>query len=138
GPPDHARAGADPYALRSRPTPPGRRLHDYMSTSWLCGWRKTVIVEYIRYRVPADMRDEFEAAYARAAVSLGAAPQCVEYELTQCTEDEQSYILRIVWTSEEGHLTGFRKSANFTAFFEQIRPYVDHIEEMRHYRRTAV
>lgn len=97
-----------------------------------------MIVEYIRYRVPADMRDEFEAAYARAAVPLGAAPQCVEYELTRCTEDEQSYILRICWTSEEGHLSGFRKSANFTAFFEQIGPYVDQIEEMRHYRRTAV
>ncbi|WP_460357552.1 globin domain-containing protein [Actinoallomurus acanthiterrae] len=109
-----------------------------MSTSWLCGWRKPVIVEYIRYRVPADTRDAFEAAYARAAVPLGAAPQCVEYELTQCTEDEFSYILRIVWTSEEDHLSGFRKSANFTAFFEQIRPYVDQIEEMRHYRRTAV
>ncbi|MEV5750882.1 antibiotic biosynthesis monooxygenase [Actinoallomurus sp. NPDC052308] len=97
-----------------------------------------MIVEYIRYRVPAERCDDFEAAYARAAVPLATAPQCVEYELTRCVDEPESYILRIVWTSADDHLTGFRNSENFTAFFAEIRPYVEQIEEMRHYRRTAV
>ncbi|MGW7195095.1 globin domain-containing protein [Streptomyces chryseus] len=95
-------------------------------------------VEYIRYRVPDDRSVEFEAAYARAAVQLARSPQCVEYELTRCEEEAASYILRIVWTSTRDHLEGFRAGEEFTAFFAEIRPYVEMIEEMRHYAPTAV
>jgi len=97
-----------------------------------------MIVEYIRYRIPADQCDEFEAAYARAAGSLRTAPQCVDYELTRCTEDAQSYVLRITWTSESDHTDGFRRGATFAGFLGEIRRYVPAIEEMRHYQRTAV
>ncbi|MBC6459889.1 group II truncated hemoglobin [Actinomadura sp. HBU206391] len=97
-----------------------------------------MIVEYIRYRVPAERGEEFEAAYARAAVPLARAPQCVEYELSRCVEDPEWYVLRIAWTSAQDHLAGFRGSENFRAFFAEIKPYVEQIEEMRHYERTAV
>ncbi|WP_395988862.1 group II truncated hemoglobin [Actinomadura sp. 9N407] len=97
-----------------------------------------MIVEYIRYRIGRQDADEFESAYARAAVSLAAAPQCVEYELSRCVEEPESYILRITWTSAEDHLQGFRGGEHFPAFFAEIRPYVKQIEEMRHYERTPV
>jgi hemoglobin len=97
-----------------------------------------VTVEYIRYRVPEDQHDTFEAAYTRAAACLRAAPQCVDYELARCEEEPSCHILRITWTSVHDHLEGFRKSENFTLFFAEIRPYVPYIEEMRHYRPTAV
>jgi hemoglobin len=97
-----------------------------------------MIVEYIRYRVPAEQGAEFEAAYGRAAVPLTRAPQCVEYELTRCVEDPEAYVLRIVWTSAEDHLAGFRGSADFREFFAEIKPYVGQIEEMRHYEPTTV
>ncbi|GII88304.1 hypothetical protein Ssi03_62940 [Sphaerisporangium siamense] len=95
-----------------------------------------MIVEYIRYRVPDG--DEFEASYRRAAAHLARAPQCVDYELSRCVEEPGSYILRITWTSAQDHLEGFRRSALFQDFFAEIRPYVDRIEEMRHYERTPV
>jgi hemoglobin len=97
-----------------------------------------MIVEYIRYEIPADRRTDFEAAYDRAAQALRTAPQCVEYELTRATEAPESYILRIVWTSEADHTEGFRHSANFADFFDHIKPYVSAIQEMRHYSRTEV
>ncbi len=97
-----------------------------------------MIVEYIRYQIPVQQCDEFEAAYARAAGPLRAAPQCVQYELTRCVEDPQSYILRIGWTSQDDHLKGFRGGPHFAEFLTQIRPYVPAIQEMRHYRRTDV
>ncbi|MGS2648418.1 group II truncated hemoglobin [Streptosporangium sp. LJ11] len=92
---------------------------------------ETMIVEYIRYRVPRA--EEFEAAYRRAAVPLGRAPQCLDYELSRCADEPGVYILRIVWTSAKGHLEGFRNSEHFTEFFAEIKPYVADIEEMRHY-----
>ncbi|SOD84175.1 group II truncated hemoglobin [Streptomyces sp. Ag109_G2-15] len=95
-------------------------------------------VEYIRYRVPEQQADQFLAAYTRAAVQLAAAPQCVDYGLTRCEEEPESWILRITWTSTADHIEGFRRSELFPPFFAEIRPYVENIEEMRHYRPTGV
>ncbi|WP_030175648.1 group II truncated hemoglobin [Spirillospora albida] len=97
-----------------------------------------MIVEYVRYRVDPARAAEFEDAYARAAASLGAAPECVDYELAHCTEDPAFYTLRIRWTSAEAHLEGFRRGPHFPAFFAAIKPYVSDIEEMRHYEVTDV
>ncbi|RJL31698.1 group II truncated hemoglobin [Bailinhaonella thermotolerans] len=97
-----------------------------------------MIVEYIRYRVPDGGGDRFEDAYARAATSLAAAPQCLDYELSRCAEEKDVYILRITWTSASDHLDGFRRGEHFPAFFAEIKPYVTAIEEMRHYEPTGV
>ncbi len=97
-----------------------------------------MIVEYIRYKIPAARAGEFERDYADAGRSLDASPHCLGYELTQCTEAPESYVLRIEWDSIEGHLQGFRSSAAFREFFAAIKPYVEMIEEMRHYRATTV
>jgi hemoglobin len=97
-----------------------------------------MIVEYVRYQVPADRAGEFEAAYGRAAAPLAAAPQCVDYELARCVDEPGVYVLRITWTSAADHRDGFRRGEHFAAFFAEIKPYVERIEEMRHYERTAV
>ncbi|MFJ4830369.1 group II truncated hemoglobin [Streptomyces sp. NPDC088747] len=95
-------------------------------------------VEYIRYRIPEEQSPQFLAAYTRAAVQLAAAPQCVSYELARSEEDFENFILRIIWTSTENHLEGFRESELFEDFLAEIRPYVPSIQEMRHYKPTAV
>ena len=92
-----------------------------------------MIVEYTRYKIEDAKREGFEATYKNAAVSLGNSDYCLSYELSRCTEDRNFYVLRIVWDSEEGHLKGFRSSAEFKAFFAEVRPFVGNIEEMRHY-----
>ena len=97
-----------------------------------------MIVEYVRYTIDEGRAEAFEAAYARAAPSLDASPHCLAYELSRCVEAPESYVLRIEWDSVEGHMQGFRRSAEFAAFFAAIRPYVGDIAEMRHYAPTAV
>ncbi|WP_055590068.1 group II truncated hemoglobin [Streptacidiphilus griseoplanus] len=97
-----------------------------------------MIVEYIRYRIDEPRRAAFEEAYARAAGPLGRAEQCVDFELSRCTEEPGDYVLRIRWTSAEDHLDGFRKGEQFGAFFAEIKPYVADIQEMRHYEPTPV
>jgi hemoglobin len=97
-----------------------------------------MVIEYIRYEVAGDRREAFEDAYAQAQASLQGSPHCQAWELARCVEEPASYILRIEWDSIEGHLEGFRRSAGFRTFFAAIRPYVNDIQEMRHYERTAV
>jgi quinol monooxygenase YgiN len=97
-----------------------------------------VIVEYIRYVLKEHTPDTFVAAYAEAARHLAAAPECVDYELTQCVDEQTSFVLRIRWLSAEAHLKVFRMGPNFPPFLAAIRPFVSEIAEMRHYALTAV
>jgi quinol monooxygenase YgiN len=95
-----------------------------------------MIVEYTRYKIDPTRREKFLADYKLAADSLKSSTHCLSYELSQCSEDENSFVLRLEWDSEEGHLKGFRNSPEFTSFFSHVRAYVNDIEEMRHYKLT--
>jgi len=104
-----------------------------------------MIVEYIRYKLdklseesPESVSGSFEAAYRAASSSLDASPHCVGYELSRCLEEQDRYILRIEWDSLEGHLTGFRRAAEFAPFLAAIKPYIGQIEEMQHYALTPI
>jgi quinol monooxygenase YgiN len=97
-----------------------------------------MVVEYIRYRIPPEHRERFEAAYRDAAGSLEASERCLAYELSHGVEEPERYILRIEWDSVEGHEQGFRRSPEFQPFFAAVRPFVDEIEEMRHYDVTPI
>lgn len=97
-----------------------------------------MIVEYIRYKIDEGRSTVFEKAYEQASKSLTASNHCLAYELSRCTEDSKQYILRIEWDSADGHMKGFRSSAEFKTFFAAIQPYVKDIEEMHHYQLTAV
>jgi len=97
-----------------------------------------VILEYIRYRVDEGREEELERAYAEASEALEASPKCLSYEVSRCAEEPTVFVVRIEWDSAEGHLEGFRKGPDFGRFFQAVRPFFDDIEEMRHYKRTAV
>jgi quinol monooxygenase YgiN len=97
-----------------------------------------MIVEYIRYKIPLNDSVAFERDYAQAAKSLDSSNHCLAYELSCCLDETGSYVLRIEWDSVEGHMQGFRGSESFRSFFAAIKPYLDRIEEMRHYKQTAV
>jgi quinol monooxygenase YgiN len=97
-----------------------------------------MVIEYVRYKIPADQADQFIAAYATAGEVLRKSSHCLGFELSRCTEEPTSFILRIEWDSVEGHMEGFRKSPEFREFFASVRPFVGQLEEMRHYGRTVV
>jgi quinol monooxygenase YgiN len=97
-----------------------------------------MINEYIRYKVGADRAAAFVSAYGEAAASLRQSPHCLGYELSQCTEAPEHFVLRIQWVSAAGHLEGFRTSPEFREFFRAVKPFLDDIEEMRHYQLTPL
>jgi len=96
------------------------------------------VEEYIRYRVPPGAGERLEEAYAKASAALEAAPECLDFVMHRCVEEPDRYILRITWTSGEGHLEGFRKGPHFAGFLAEVRPFIEHIEEMQHYETTGI
>ena len=95
-------------------------------------------VEYIRYKIAPEQKEAFIETYKSASEELIASEYCTAYELTECEEEAGQFILRIEWTSTEEHLNGFRKSKLFPLFFAKVKPYVDNIQEMRHYKPMEV
>lgn len=90
-------------------------------------------VEYTRYKIANEKRKEFENAYTKAEHSLKASSHCLQYELSNCVEKPEYYVLRMEWDSLEGHMNGFRESTEFQTFFEAVRPFFNDIQEMNHY-----
>lgn len=97
-----------------------------------------MIVEYIRYELKQHQPEDLFTAYREAGIQLQAAEQCLGYELSHCVEEPSNLTLRILWTSTEDHLQGFRKGSHFPPFLAAIRPFIGEIAEMRHYAATEL
>ena len=93
-----------------------------------------MVIEYIRYQVPAARHGEFLDAYRSAGQELGASRHCLRYEISQGVEEPDNFIVRIEWDSVEGHEKGFRTSAEFASFFAKVKPFFANIREMKHYQ----
>jgi heme-degrading monooxygenase HmoA len=97
-----------------------------------------MIIEYIRYAIPAERAQAFLSAWRDAAIELRGSEHCLDDEVSRSTEDATSFIVRIRWDSLEGHLGGFRKAAAFPSFFAKVKPFYERIQEMRHSALTDV
>jgi hypothetical protein len=62
-----------------------------------------MIVEYIRYELPTDIRQAFESSYTLVGPLLGKSPHCLSWELSRSVEEPASYVVRIEWDSQSGH-----------------------------------
>lgn len=96
------------------------------------------IIEYIAYQLIQHTPDAFLASYTTACQFLDSAPQCLGYELTQCADDANRFILRIRWQSASAHLEGFRKGPHFPPFLAAIKDYIPEITQMCHYLPTPL
>ncbi len=109
------------------------------TTWWSLGRRENgVVVEYIRYAVPADRDREFEGAWSEAEKVLRDAPQCLSYEVARGFEEPENYVVRIEGSSVAEHEQGFRQSPAFQQFVAAVKPFFEEIQEMRHYEPTAI
>ena len=97
-----------------------------------------MIVEYIRYKISPSETPNFLEAYKKGSKQLDSSEHCLGYELTECEEEKGSFILRIQWTSTHDHLNGFRKSALFPEFYNNVKAFFSNIQEMRHYALTEI
>jgi quinol monooxygenase YgiN len=92
-----------------------------------------MVIEYIRYTIPAPTAPSFEEAYSKAAKVLDAHPHCLKYEVARGIEEPGHFVVRIEWDSVQGHEQGFRTSPHFKEFFSTVQPFFSQIDEMKHY-----
>jgi Antibiotic biosynthesis monooxygenase len=97
-----------------------------------------MIVEYIRYAIPSERAEDFEAAYAHAAAALKASEHCLGSEPSRCVEARRTTSSGSGGDSVEGHINGFRSSPEFRQFMADVGSFYDQTEETRHYTRTNI
>lgn len=97
-----------------------------------------MIPEIIRYRIPAASAENFVRDYRLAGAALKQSEHCHGFDLVRSAKDPELFMLTIHWDSSDGHMSGFRRSPQFTAFFAHVKPYLDNILEMEHYIFTEV
>ncbi|MBC8103267.1 MAG: antibiotic biosynthesis monooxygenase [Cytophagales bacterium] len=90
--------------------------------------------EVIRYQVEDGQEEAFQAAYRQAGILLERSPDCDGFQVLRGVEEPRRFLVLIRWRSVERHLEGFRKSADFAAFFALVKPFFGAIEEMKHYQ----
>lgn len=98
---------------------------------------KNYSIETIRYNIPEQERSNFEKSYELAGKHLQTSEFCLSYQVIHGNEEPNHYIVIIHWTSQQEHLQGFRKSKAFIPFFDLVKPFYSHIEEMKHYEPTS-
>lgn len=89
--------------------------------------------EIIRYRISTENAQLFEHAYQKAELILQNSKHCLGYRLLRGIEEPQNWILILEWDSVEGHEQGFRKESAFLDFFNLVKPFLQQIQEMKHY-----
>jgi hemoglobin len=93
-----------------------------------------MVVEYVRYELPDSECAEFRDRYREAGLKLSADENCLSWDLTQGVEETGRHTVRIVWTSQEGHESGFRATDGYQEFLSLLRPFRSYITEMGHHR----
>lgn len=51
-------------------------------------------IEYIRYKVTLEQREQFIQSYKNASKQLDASEFCKAYELTECEEEAGQFIFK--------------------------------------------
>jgi quinol monooxygenase YgiN len=95
-------------------------------------------IEIIRYDIPQNQWEQFEKAYDSAGKFLSKSKYCLSYSIIKGSEEPNHYVVIIHWTSEDEHLNGFRKSADFMPFFNLVKPFYNQIQEMKHYNELSL
>jgi len=93
-----------------------------------------MITEVIRYRIPAAQAEHFEQAYHQTETILRASEHCLGYQLLHGIEEPENWVLLLFWDSVEGHEQGFRREKYFREFFNLVKPFLNQIQEMKHYQ----
>ena len=75
----------------------------------------------------------FEEAFRAASPLIAAAPGYVSHVLQRCLETKGRYLLLVRWETLEAHTIGFRQSANFQQWKQQLHHFYDPFPVVEHY-----
>lgn len=96
-----------------------------------------MILEAVMLKVRPGMEDEYEEAFRLASKIIASMKGYISHELQRCIEVKGKYLLLVRWETLENHTVGFRQSAEYQEWKQQLHhfydpfPTVEHFENIR-------
>ncbi len=104
----------------------------------LAGGEGQMIIEYVRYKVPAEEVKAFVAAYDRAQAALAEADQCRAWEMSRGVEDPTKFVIRIEWASLDAHNIDFRTGPHYADYMRPLRRFHEYFVDSEHFKTNEV
>jgi heme-degrading monooxygenase HmoA len=79
-----------------------------------------MVLEIAEFIIRSGEEDEFALAYGRAARLLRDTPGCLSTRMTRGVESPSRFVLLVEWENLTDHTEGFRGSASFRAWREEL------------------
>lgn len=93
-----------------------------------------MILERAIITVKPGHAEDFEKAFAQAALLIRAAKGCRKAEMRRGIENPDSFILLAEWDTLEDHMVGFRESAAFAEWRAVLGPHFAAPPAVEHYK----
>lgn len=93
-----------------------------------------MITELAILNVKPGMNSAFESAVNKAGTIISSMPGYQDHEVLKCIEEENKYMLRVLWESLEAHTEGFRKSEQYQDWKKLLHHYYDPFPIVEHYQ----
>jgi heme-degrading monooxygenase HmoA len=92
-----------------------------------------VILEVAILDVITGKEIEFEAAFGKAQSIISSMEGYISHELKRCIEKDTQYILLVNWETLESHTKGFRESAQYKLWQQELHHFYDPMPVVEHY-----
>ena len=83
-----------------------------------------MILEVAILNIRAGQTEQFEKAFQQSAAIIASIPGYGSHELQRCLENPQRYILLASWETLEAHTIGFRESAQYQEWKQNLHHFL--------------
>ncbi|MDQ4093789.1 MAG: antibiotic biosynthesis monooxygenase [Actinomycetota bacterium] len=91
-----------------------------------------MVLEIAEFAIRSGQEDEFAVAYGRAAHLLGDTPGCLSMRTTRGVESPSRFVLLVEWENVTDHTEGFRGTASFRTWREELSPFFAETPRVEH------
>jgi heme-degrading monooxygenase HmoA len=92
-----------------------------------------MILEAAVLNVRPGEEDALEQAFRAASPLIASSPGYLSHQLQRCLETKGRYLLLVQWETMEAHTIGFRQSAVYREWKQQLHHYYDPFPIVEHY-----
>lgn len=92
-----------------------------------------MILEAAVLNVRPGEEDAFERAFRAASPLIASTPGYLSHRLQRCLETKGRYLLLVQWETLEAHTIGFRQSAAYQQWKQQLHHFYEPFPIVEHY-----
>lgn len=91
-----------------------------------------MVLEIAEFTIRPGEEESFATAYERVARLIRESPGCLSMRMTRGVESPGRFVLLVEWETITHHTEGFRESASFQAWRQELSGYFAEAPRVEH------